>query len=58
MSTPTRIAVAVLAVVVVGALVRRLRIAAGMRRDDQAVIDARRKRNKLVREAHPVTRAV
>jgi hypothetical protein len=48
----------VLAVVVVGALVRRLRIAAGMRRGDQAVIDVKRKRNKLVGEAHPATPAV
>ncbi len=46
MSTPPRIAVAVLAVVVVGAILRRLRIAAGMRRGDQAVIDAKLKRNK------------
>ena len=47
-----------LAVVVVGALVRRLRIAAGMRRGDQAMIDVKRKRNKLVRKAHPATPAV
>ena len=46
MSTPTRVVLVVAAVVVVGALVRRLRIAAGMRRGDQAVIDAKRKRNK------------
>lgn len=35
-----------LAVILVAVLVRRLRIAAGMRRGDQAVIDAKRKRNK------------
>ncbi len=37
---------AVLAVVLTAALVRRIRIAAGMRRGDQAVIDAKRRRNK------------
>ncbi|HVQ86447.1 MAG TPA: nitroreductase/quinone reductase family protein [Mycobacterium sp.] len=37
---------AVLAVVLVAAVVRRVRIAAGMRRGDQAVIDAKRHRNK------------
>jgi deazaflavin-dependent oxidoreductase (nitroreductase family) len=36
----------VLAVVVGAALVRRIRIAAGRRRGDPAVIDAKRKRNK------------
>jgi len=41
-----RAALVVLALVVGGAIVRRLRIAAGMRRGDQAVIDAKRKRNK------------
>jgi hypothetical protein len=37
---------AVLAVVLTAAVVRRIRIAAGMRRGDQAVIDAKRHRNK------------
>jgi deazaflavin-dependent oxidoreductase (nitroreductase family) len=37
---------AVLAVALVAAVVRRVRIAAGMRRGDQAVIDAKRHRNK------------
>jgi hypothetical protein len=37
---------AVLAVALVAAVVRRARIAAGMRRGDQAVIDAKRHRNK------------
>jgi hypothetical protein len=37
---------AVLAAVLVAAVVRRVRIAAGMRRGDQAVIDAKRRRNK------------
>ncbi|MGO8940316.1 MAG: hypothetical protein ACLQLO_25475 [Mycobacterium sp.] len=55
MSTQTRIArpprvrcavLAVLAVVLMAAVVRRIRIAAGMRRGDQAVIDAKRNRNK------------
>ena len=55
MSTQTRIARpprvrfaarAVLAVVLIAAVVRRIRIAAGMRRGDQAVIDAKRNRNK------------
>jgi deazaflavin-dependent oxidoreductase (nitroreductase family) len=36
----------VAAAVVIGLIVRRLRIAAGMRRGDPAVIDAKRKRNK------------
>jgi deazaflavin-dependent oxidoreductase (nitroreductase family) len=49
-STPTtlrrRAALAVLAVAVGAAILRRVRIAAGMRRGDQAVIDAKRKRNK------------
>ncbi len=39
-------ALAVLAVVAGAAIVRRIRIAAGMRRGDPAVIDAKRKRNK------------
>jgi hypothetical protein len=39
-------ALAVLAVVLTAAVVRRIRIAAGMRRGDQAVIDAKRRRNK------------
>ena len=46
MSTPARVLVAALAVVLSAAVVRRLRIAAGMRRGDQAVIDAKRNRNK------------
>ena len=55
MSTQTRIARpprvrfaarTVLAVVLIAAVVRRIRIAAGMRRGDQAVIDAKRNRNK------------
>ena len=37
---------AVLAVALVAAVVRRARTAAGMRRGDQAVIDAKRHRNK------------
>jgi deazaflavin-dependent oxidoreductase (nitroreductase family) len=37
---------AVLAVVLAAAVVRRIRIAAGMRRGDQVVIDAKRHRNK------------
>jgi len=37
---------AVLTAVLVAAVVRRIRIAAGMRRGDQAVIDAKRRRNK------------
>jgi deazaflavin-dependent oxidoreductase (nitroreductase family) len=37
---------AVMAAVLVAAVVRRVRIAAGMRRGDQAVIDAKRQRNK------------
>jgi deazaflavin-dependent oxidoreductase (nitroreductase family) len=37
---------AVLAVALVAAVVRRVRIAAGMRRGDQVVIDAKRHRNK------------
>ena len=41
-----RTALAVLAVVLAAAVVRRIRIAAGMRRGDQAVIDAKRRRNK------------
>ena len=41
-----RVARAVLAAVLAAAVVRRLRIAAGMRRGDQAVIDAKRHRNK------------
>jgi hypothetical protein len=39
-------ALPVLAVVLTAAVVRRIRIAAGMRRGDQAVIDAKRRRNK------------
>jgi deazaflavin-dependent oxidoreductase (nitroreductase family) len=35
-----------LVVVLAGGVVRRLRIAVGMRRDDQTVIDAKRQRNK------------
>jgi F420H(2)-dependent quinone reductase len=46
MSTPARVVVSALAVVLGAAIVRRLRIAAGMRRGDQAVIDAKRNRNK------------
>jgi len=41
-----RAAGAALAAVLVAAVVRRVRIAAGMRRGDQAVIDAKRHRNK------------
>jgi len=41
-----RAALAVLAMVLATAGVRRIRIAAGMRRGDQAVIDAKRHRNK------------
>ena len=41
-----RAALAVLAVVLTAAVVRRIRIAAGMRRGDQVVIDAKRHRNK------------
>ena len=41
-----RVARAVLAAVLAAAVVRRLRIAAGMRRGDQVVIDAKRHRNK------------
>jgi deazaflavin-dependent oxidoreductase (nitroreductase family) len=37
---------AVLALVVIAAATRRIRIAAGMRRGDQAIIDAKRARNK------------
>jgi hypothetical protein len=39
-------AIAVLSLVLAAAVVRRIRIAAGMRRGDQAVIDAKRARNK------------
>ncbi len=52
MSTPTntlslhRAVWIVMAAVLVAAVVRRVRIAAGMRRSDQAVIDAKRQRNK------------
>lgn len=46
MSTPARVVVSALAVVFGAAIARRLRIAAGMRRGDQAVIDAKRNRNK------------
>ncbi len=42
----SRAARAALAAVLVAAVVRRVRIAAGMRRGDQAVIDAKRHRNK------------
>jgi deazaflavin-dependent oxidoreductase (nitroreductase family) len=45
-SSLRHIALAVLAVVLTAAVVRRIRIAAGMRRGDQAVIDAKRRRNK------------
>jgi len=45
-SSLRRAGLAVLAVVLAGAVVRRIRIAAGMRRGDQAVIDAKRRRNK------------
>ncbi len=45
-SSQRRAALAVLAVVLTAAVVRRIRIAAGMRRGDQAVIDAKRRRNK------------
>jgi hypothetical protein len=44
--TLTRAVSTMLAVLLAGGLVRRLRIAAGMRRGDQVVIDAKRKRNK------------
>jgi deazaflavin-dependent oxidoreductase (nitroreductase family) len=46
MSTPPRVAAGISAVFIFGAIVRRVRIAAGMRRGDQAVIDAKLKRNK------------
>jgi hypothetical protein len=46
--TLRRAAVAVLAVIFAAAVVRRIRVAAGMRRGDQAVIDAKRARNKRV----------
>jgi hypothetical protein len=46
MSASARVGLPVLAIVLVAATVRRVRIAAGMRRGDQAVIDAKRSRNK------------
>jgi len=46
MSMSVRITIAALGAVLVGAVIRRLRIAAGMRRGDQAVIEAKLKRNK------------
>ena len=46
MSALTRAVLTMLVVLLAGGVVRRLRIAAGMRRGDQAVIDAKRQRNK------------
>lgn len=48
MSARTRIGLGLLGAVLVAAIVRRVRIAAGMRRGDQEVIDAKRHRNKYL----------